>query len=191
MTLALCKPTPAWYFGKLCRRCMHRGPQPGFHHLMANDSCLLENEFSGMKDSEIWDAAHVIPRGKMLILVRVDLQDNCLSSHLLGRASHLWSGGAAWSTPIGPEVDENRNPRTLNDLIKKDSVDRQGLVQRRQRTLAGTTTSSVGQVLSGESVFLITALAGSDCRHRASPCRLDFAPRFWLHAQFRRAGGNG
>jgi hypothetical protein len=95
---------------------------------MADDSCLLANEFSGMKDSEIWDAAHVIPCGEMLILVRVDLQDNRLSSHLLSRESHLWSGGPAWSAPIGPEVDENRNPRTLNNLIKKDGVDRQWLV---------------------------------------------------------------
>jgi hypothetical protein len=157
---------------------------------MADDSRLLANEFSGVEDSEIWDPAHVISCGKMLILVRVDLQDNRPSSHLLGRASHLWSGGAAWPTPVGPEVDENRNPRTLNDLIKKGSVDGQWLVQRRQRTLAGTTTSSVCQVVGGESVLLAAALAGSDRRHRASPCRLDFAPRFWLQARLKRGGGN-
>jgi hypothetical protein len=66
----------------------------------------------------------------LLVLVRVDFEDDGSPGHIGGRARNLWRYSPAWSAPLGPEVDKYRNLRPLNDLVEQLFVRLQRLIDR-------------------------------------------------------------
>jgi hypothetical protein len=141
------------------------GTQPGFHHVVTNNSGLLFDELSSGEDSEVRDAAYSEPCCELLVLVSVDLEDDGLTRHVPCGTRDFWGGGSTRAAPVSPEVDQDGNTRALDNLVEEGSVDRYRFVKRGQRSLAGATTSGVRQVVRRDAVLLAAALADSYRRH--------------------------
>jgi hypothetical protein len=144
---------------------------------MIDDSGLLPDDFAGGKDGKVGDAADGVSRSELLVAIRVDLEDDSLTRHLFCRTGNLRSRSAARSAPVRPEVDKNRNPGTLDNLIEEFSINWQRFVKRRQRSFARAASACIRKMICSESVFLTTALTGSYRRHsllpEIAPDRLD------------------
>ena len=105
------------------------GTQPRFHDIVIDHSSLLPDEFAGREDGEVGNAAHREPCCKLLMLIRVDFENNGLTGHILCGARDLGCSCATRATPISPEVDEDGNTGTLDDFVKECSVDLHGFVE--------------------------------------------------------------
>jgi hypothetical protein len=116
---------------------------------MAYDARLLADEFAPMEYGEVGDSAHIIAGGQVLVFVGVDLENYSLAGHVFGRLGDLGSCDAAGSTPLGPEVDEDGNARTLNDLVEDFSIDLQWFVEGRQVSFACAATTGIVQMVGG------------------------------------------
>jgi hypothetical protein len=110
---------------------------------VADEASLLMNELASREDGEVGDAADVVARGKLSVLVGVNLEDNCLPGEIGGCAGDFRRGHAAWATPLGPEVDEDGHAGVLDHIVKKFDICSKGFIDRRQRILAGSAAACV------------------------------------------------
>jgi len=90
---------------------------------MIDDSSLLTNEPAQGEHGKVRYSADGVPRRELLVAIGVDLEDDSLTGQILCGARNLRSCGAAWSAPVCPEVDEDRNPGALDNLIEEFSID--------------------------------------------------------------------
>jgi|ERR1700733_5059271 len=140
--------------------------QPAFHHRVTDDSGLLADKFAARENSEVWNSSNVESSRQLLMLVRIDLEDDGMAGHVVGCARNLWRRSPAGSAPLSPEIDKNRNFRTSNNLVEQFVVRLQGFIDRRQRGLACAATACVREVLCANTIFLATLCTFSNCRHR-------------------------
>jgi len=133
---------------------------------MTNDSCLLADELAGREDGEVWNSANVESSRQLLVLVSVDFEDDGTAGHVGGRAGDLWSRCPAGPAPLSPEIDKNRNLRTLNDLVEQLFVRLQRFINRGQRSLAGAATTCIRKMLRTDTIFLTTLFTATNGRHR-------------------------
>lgn len=132
---------------------------------MTDDSGLLANELAAREDSEVWNSSNVESSRQLLMLVRIDLEDDGMAGHVGGCARNLWRRCPAWSAPLSPEIDKHRNPGTLNDLIEQFVVRLQRFIGRRQRSFTCAATACVREVLCANTIFLATLFTASNRRH--------------------------
>src|SRR5579871_32714 len=142
------------------------GFQPAFHHIVIHDSSLLMHELVAGEDDEVRNAAHVVSSGELWVLLRIDLQDERFSSHRGRCACDVRSCHVTGTAPVGPEVDQNWNASSLDDLVEEGSIDLQWFIYRRQGSLACAAAARIGEVVCANAVLLATALTGSYCWHR-------------------------
>jgi hypothetical protein len=137
-----------------------------------DDSGLLFDELAGGEDGEVRDASYRVPRGQVLIFIGVDFEDDSVACHFLCRARNFRCGGATGTAPVGPEVDQNRDAGTLNDLVEESGVDLQGFIERWKLIFARAASTGVREVIGREAIFLTAAFAGSYDRHWVAPLQL-------------------
>jgi hypothetical protein len=66
-----------------------------------------------------------------LVPVSVNFENYCIACHIFCGTRDLRCGSAARATPIGPEIDENGNAGTLDDLVKEGCINLQRFVEWR------------------------------------------------------------
>jgi hypothetical protein len=137
-----------------------------------DDSGLLFDELAGGENGEVGYTAYGVPCGQLLVFVRVDFKDDGVACHFLSRTCDLGCSGATGAAPVGPEVDKNRNAGALDDLVEERGVDLQGFIERWEWIFARAASTSVREVIGGETVFLAAAFAGSYDRHWVAPLPL-------------------
>jgi hypothetical protein len=140
--------------------------QPAFHHRVTDDSGLLVDEFAAREDSEVWNSSNVESSRQLLMLVRIDLEDDGMAGHIGGCARNLWRRSPAGSAPLSPEIDKHRNLRTLNDLVEQFIVRLQRFIDRWERSFTCAATACVREVLHANTIFLTTLFTASNRRHR-------------------------
>jgi hypothetical protein len=132
---------------------------------------LLRDWTSPGKNDEIGYATHVVTRGNLGVLLRIDLEHDSLAGHVCGRARDFRGGHAAGSAPIRPEIDEYGDLSIPNDLIEQCVIGCQGFSDGRQGHLTGSATARAGKILGRDAVFLSAIGADADDRHVGPPLR--------------------
>jgi hypothetical protein len=147
---------------------------------MAYKPRLLRDKPSTAKDGKVRNAANVVTSRELRVLFCVHFQDKGTTCHMGCGACDLGSRHFAGTAPVCPEVYENRYTSVLHDLIEELSVDRKRLVYGSKIVFAGTTTTGVGEMVGGDTVFLTTVWTASDKRHEVQApdligCLRDYA----------------
>jgi hypothetical protein len=136
-----------------------------FHLLVADEAGLLEDGCAVREDDEVGDTAHLKAGRELGICLGVDLEDDGFAGHIGGGAGDLRGCGSAGTAPGCPEVDEDGDLRVPGDVVEEGGVGGQGLGERWKRGLAGAAAAGVGEVLGGDTVFLLAVSAGADDGH--------------------------
>jgi hypothetical protein len=110
---------------------------------MTDDSGLLTDQSAAGENSEVGNSTNVESCRQSLLLVGVDFEDDGTACHVAGCTRNFRGGSPARSAPFGPEIDKDRNPRTLNYLVEQLIVRLKWLVDRRKWNLARTATACV------------------------------------------------
>jgi hypothetical protein len=131
---------------------------------MVNCARLL-HQSPGTEDNEVWDATHVEPSRQFWIVLRVDLYDDRLPSHIGSSARHLGRRNAAGSAPFSPKVREYRDTGILDDFVERFTVNFQRLIHLRQGRFAGAAATGVSEVGRWNAVHSPTSFACSNHRH--------------------------
>ncbi len=97
---------------------------------MPYNSRLLFHQLSRGEDGEVRNPPNGISSRKLLVDIRVNLQNDCLTRHLFRSARDLRCCCPAGTAPVRPEVHKHRNARTLDDFVEQRGIHLQGLVQR-------------------------------------------------------------
>lgn len=141
--------------------------EPCCHLIMAYHPRLLLHEFSVRKDNEVGDAAYVVARGQLGILLGIDFQDYSFTGHLCSSASNFRRGHAAGTTPLRPEINEHGNPGIAQHFVEEERVGCNRFVSRWQGCLACSTTSGVCETRGGDAIPGTALLAAlNDGHHR-------------------------
>jgi hypothetical protein len=133
---------------------------------VTDDSGLLTDQSAARENSKVWNSTNVESSRQSLLLVGVDFEDDGTACHVAGGACNFRGGSPAWSAPLRPEIDKDRNLCTLNYFVEQFIVRLKRLVDRRKWNLARTATACVREMLRANTIFLTTALADSYRRHR-------------------------
>jgi hypothetical protein len=96
------------------------------------------------------------------VRLRVDLEDNRFSSHILRRPRDLWRSCAARAAPRRPEVDKHGNCGAVHDFIEENRIRGQRFCDRSKRGLARAASARVGQMPGSDTVLLVALRTGSD-----------------------------
>src|SRR5271166_3540284 len=118
------------------------------------------------KDGEVWNATHIEPSSQVRIPLRIYLEHDRLSAHLCSSAQNLRSCHPARTTPGGPEIDQHRDARLLDDLVEQLRIYFQRLTNGTQRCFAGSAPSRIRKMLGGNAVLSTTCLTGSKDGHK-------------------------
>jgi hypothetical protein len=132
---------------------------------MVNCARLLHHELPTAEDNEVWDATHVEPSRQFRIVLRVDLYDDRLPSHIGSRARHFGRRHPAGSAPFSPKVREYRNMGILDDFVERFTINFQGLIHWRQGRFAGAAATGVSEAGRWNAVLSPTGFACSNHRH--------------------------
>ena len=135
---------------------------------MVNCARLLHHGSSGAEDNEVWDATHVEPSRQFWIVLRVDLYDDRLPSHIGSRARHLGRRHPAGSAPFSPKVREHWNTGILYDFVERCTINFQGLIHWRQGRFAGAAATGVSEMGRRNAVLSPAGFACSNHRHTYS-----------------------
>jgi hypothetical protein len=132
---------------------------------MVNCPRLLHHGSPSAEDNEVWDATDVEPSRQFWIVLRVDLYDDCLPSHIGSCARHLRRRHPAGSAPFSPKIREHRNTSILDDFVERFTINFQGLIHRRQGRFAGAAATCVSKVGRWNAVLSPTGFACANHRH--------------------------
>ena len=132
---------------------------------MVNCARLLHHGSPSAEDNEVWDATHVEPSRQFRIVLRVDLYDDRLPSHIGSCARYLGRRHPAGSAPFSPKVREHRNTSILDDFVERFTINFQGLIHRRQGRFAGAAATCVSKAGRWNAVLSPTGFACSNHRH--------------------------
>jgi len=91
--------------------------QEGFETCFVDQAQLLPNDFSPMEHFDVGDGADFIARGQVRALVDIDLCNTSVGQfacQFLQHGSQLPAG----STPVGIEIDEDRNIGLENQFVE-------------------------------------------------------------------------
>jgi hypothetical protein len=133
--------------------------QPASHPIATDKARLLENDVAISKNHKVRDALDSKSSRKLRICFCIDLQHESLARHLLRQSVYLRGRSAAWATPGGPKVHQDRNARFPADLFESGCVNLNRLIGRRQSGFALAATSCVGQMLRRNSILRSTITA--------------------------------
>ena len=107
--------------------------------------------------------------------LRIDLEDDRLSRHILGRARDFRGSCAARAAPSRPEIHQYRNGSSGYDFVEESRIGGHRFRDRIQRGLARPASAGAGQMLGGDilrrpaaSTVLLNIIAG---KHLASTGR--------------------
>ena len=117
--------------------------KPRFHLVVAYEAGLLVHELSIVQDEEIGDAANVVAGGQIMVLIGIHFEHDSLPGKVGGGTGDFGGGHAAGSAPISPEIDEHGDAGVLQDLVEERRVGGEGLIDGRQRVLAGAAAACV------------------------------------------------
>jgi hypothetical protein len=132
---------------------------------MVNCARLLHHGSPSAEDNEVWNATHVEPSRQFRIVLRVDLYDDRLPSHIGSRARHFGRRHPAGSAPFSPKVREYRNMGILDDFVERFTINFQGLIHWRQGRFAGAAATGVSEAGRWNAVLSPTGFACSNHRH--------------------------
>jgi len=119
-------------------------------------------QFLFMDDRERRDAPHLVLRCQARDLVGIDFQDQRLARFFVGDLFELGRSHATWTTPWGPEVDENGNRCRRQNLGKALPVFHiDGDLGRRKDSVAFSTFAGICQAGNGYSVRGTTGWTGN------------------------------
>jgi hypothetical protein len=145
-----------------------RGLEPFLHLMVINQPCLLEDRFAAREDEEVGDASDLVAGGELWVGFGIHFEHDGFAGHVSGGLGYLRGGHAAWSTPLCPEVDKDRDGRVLEDLVKEGRVDREWLGERRQLGLASSAATGSAEVFGGDTILLLALGAGANDGHGGS-----------------------
>jgi hypothetical protein len=132
---------------------------------VTDDSGLLTHQFAARENGEVWNSTNVESSRQLLLLVGVDFEDDGMACHVDSGPRDLWGSSPARSAPLSPEIDKNRNIRTLNDLVEQLVVSLKRFINWQKGNLARTAAACVRKMLRANTISLTTALADSYRRH--------------------------
>jgi len=132
------------------------------HLTMIDQSCLLHSQTPPVKDGEIWNAAHVVASSQVRVLFGIDFQHDSLARHFPGGPCDLRRRHAAGTAPRRPEIHQHGHPRVGDDLIEFLAVNRERLIDSRNRRLASAALPCISQVFGRYTVLYAALVAKPD-----------------------------
>src|SRR5262249_27358544 len=111
------------------------------------------------------NAPDIQSRGQIREALRIDLEHDGATRQVAGHMLHMRRSHPARTAPRRPKINQHRNPAFTYDFIKFSRTDLKRLSHRRQWSLAPAASSSVGEMLSRNSIGLSTGQAISNDRH--------------------------
>src|ERR1700692_2452541 len=97
--------------------------------------------------------------------LRVDFEDDCLSSHILGCARDFRGSCAARAAPSRPEVYQHRNSSSGYDFVEESRIGGYRFRDRIKRGFARPASTGAGQIFAGDTILLVAMSTSSNEWH--------------------------
>jgi hypothetical protein len=111
----------------------------------------------------------MIPPRQLRVLFCINLDYDGASPHVGRSPGDLRRSNSTWAAPCSPEIYQHGDARILNNYIELLRIHVQRLVNRRQRRLTHSATSSISKMFRGHAVLGSAIFADANQGHLVTP----------------------